>query len=101
MGGTLVIRSSKTFDQLNHIEGRITGTRIIKRKYSGKFRAGYKSVLVLSVEGASDEFGFMEGSKAYKKLFGLRKIGKNADIYYDGNGKRIEEGVTLHTFDVK
>jgi hypothetical protein len=101
MGVLTVIRGSKTFDTLNHVEGQINDVRYIKHKYSTKFRTVFKDVLVLSVDGASDEFGFLEGNDAYKKLLDFREIGKPAEIYYDGSGKRIEQGVTLHTFDLK
>lgn len=101
MGVLTVIRGSKTFDKLNHVEGRITGIRFIKYKYSKKFKTAYKDVLVLSVDGTSDEFGFTEDNDAYKKILGFRESGKTAEIYYDGSGKRIEQGVTLHTFDLK
>lgn len=101
MGVLTVIRGSKSFDKLNHIEGQITGVRFIKHKYSKKFKTVLKDVLVLSVDGTSDEFGFTEENDAYKKLLGFREIGKNAEIYYDSSEKRIEQGVTLHTFDLK
>jgi hypothetical protein len=101
MGVLTVIRGSKNFDNLNHVEGQITDVRFIKHKYSKKFKTVFKDVLVLSVDGTSDEFGFTEDNDAYKNLLGFRKIGKTAEIYYDGSGKRIEQGVTLHTFDLK
>lgn len=101
MGVLTVIRGSKTFDTLNHVEGQITDVRYIKHKYSTKFKAVFKDVLVLSVDGTNDEFSFTEDNDAYKKLLSFREIGKTAEIYYDGAGKRIEQGVTLHTFDLK
>ena len=101
MGILTVIRGSKTFDKLNHVQGQVTDVRQIKHKYSTKFKTVYKDVLVLSVDGTSDEFGFMEGNDAYEKLSSFREIGKTAEVYYDGSGKRIEQGVTLHTFDLK
>ena len=51
---------------LNHVEGQVTNVRKIKHKYSTKFKTVYKDVLVLSVDGTSDEFGFMEGNDAYE-----------------------------------
>lgn len=101
MGGLTVIRGSKTFDNLNHVEGSITNVRFIKHKYPKKFKTVFKDVLVISIDGISDEFGFTEDNIAYKKLSGFRQIGKPAEIYYDAGGKKIEQGVTLHTFDLR
>jgi hypothetical protein len=94
-------RSLKTLDELNYVEGKITDTRIIKHKYRTRRRIVLKNVLVLGVDGTSEKFGFTEDSEAYKRLFGFREIGKPAKIYYDSNGKRIEQGVTLHIYDLK
>jgi hypothetical protein len=38
--------------------------------------------------------------KKYDKLFGMRMRGRNAEIFYDSDAKRIEQGITLHIFDM-
>lgn len=96
-----MIRGSKTFDNLNYVQGQVTNVRYIQYKYPKKFKTVFKRVIVLSVDGTTDEFGFIEGSEPYKKLLDFRETGKTAEIYYDSSGKRIEQGVTLHIFDLK
>ena len=96
-----VKQSTNTIDKLEHVKGTVTGTRIIKHTYSTKRKVFLKNVLVLSVDGTNEEFGFVEDSDAYKKLLGFREVGKSAKIYYDSSGKRIEQGVTLHIYDLK
>ncbi|MGZ4033451.1 MAG: hypothetical protein ACXVPU_00650 [Bacteroidia bacterium] len=75
----------------------------MKHKHVSKYRVYYENVFVFSIEGCSDEFGFMEFDKNYPDLTSMH-IGDNqaiADIYYDKSGQRIEENVTLNIFDLK
>jgi len=93
---------------LNHVAGIVTSERYMKHFHSGSNRyvyhpSYYEDVLVLSIQGCTDEFGFMEKDKSYSDLTKIH-FGDNetvADVYYDKSGQRIEENVTLHTFDLK
>jgi hypothetical protein len=100
MGVLTLIRGSKNLDDLSFVKGIITDSRTIKHTQVGKYRTRIKEVLVLKIEGSNDEFGFMQSTKAFNKLQNRRRFGKTAEIYYDAKGKRIEQNVTLHTFDL-
>lgn len=97
------IRGSENPNDLTHISGVIISDRIMKHKHEGKYKTYYEDVLVISIQGCGDEFGFMEFNKCYSALKNLLKNNNQlvADIYYDKSRNRIEENVTLHTFDLK
>lgn len=97
------IRGSKSLNDLTHISGLINKTRYMKHLHnSTRYRAAYyEDVLVLSIKGEAQEFGFMENNESYENL--KRYYGNKdavVDIYYDKSGQQIEENVTLHTFDL-
>jgi hypothetical protein len=97
--GTLMLDSAtKSLEDLSHVKGTITNLRFIKHERKRKFKTIYEDVLVLGIEGCSDEFGFM--GKKYDKLFGMRMRGRYAEIFYDSDAKRIEQDITLHVFDM-
>jgi len=98
MGILMLRNATRSLDDLSYVKGPITNLRFIKHQRKRKFRTIYEDVMVLSIEGCSDEFGFMD--KKYDKLFGMRMRGKNAEIFYDKDAKRIEQDVTLHIFDM-
>ena len=103
MGVLTLIRGSKNYTDLNHIKGLVTNHRIIKHKHEGKYRTYFEDVLVLNIQGSSDEFGFMVFDKDYKTILNLAQQNNPpvAEIYYDQSGQRIEQNVTLHIFDLK
>ncbi len=95
-------KESKNLQDLTHVKGELTGSRIMKHKHSGKFRTRYEDVMVLQVDPSIDEFGIIEYKKFYYNLAGMIIPHKPLpiDIYYDKNGQRIEQDVTLHIFDM-
>lgn len=99
------IRGNKNLDDLTHVTGAIKNERYIKLFHSGtKFnRPYYEDVFVFSIQNCADEFGFASSNDNYADLTKVRYFGNNtiADIYYDKSGQRIEDNVTLHTFDLK
>ena len=96
------IRGSEKLQNLTHVRGIISGERIMKHQRRGKYRNYYEDVLVISIQGCEDELGYMDHNKSYSKLFSLVKqdIPLFADVYYDKSRQRIEDNVTLHTFDL-
>ena len=95
-----IVEKSRNLNDLDYIEGKITGVEYIKHKKTNRRRTSYNTILVLSIQGSSDKFGFPESSAAYKTLSGMKKTGRNAKIYYDSSGQRIEFGITLHIFNL-
>lgn len=105
MAITSYIRGSKNLNDLTHVSGIIDKTRYMKHlNNSTKYRAAYyEDILVFSIKGLNQEFGFLQNDGSFN---GIERVyhGDNetaADIYYDNAGQRIEENVTLHTFDLK
>jgi hypothetical protein len=98
MGFLMLDNATKSLDDLSYVKGAITNLRFIKHERKGKFKTVYEDVLVISIEECSDEFGFM--GKKYDKLFGMRMRGRNAEIFYYSDAKRIEQGIPLHIFDM-
>jgi len=96
------LRGSENLNELTHVTGSVNQIRMMKHKYVGKYKTIYEDVIVLRIDGSNDEFGFMEYNKIYNKLLSLPREGKKlyANIYYDRFRKRIEQNVTLHTFDL-
>lgn len=97
------IRGSENLEGLTHVRGKITSNRIMKSKHESKYRTYDEDVLVISIEGCDDELGFMEDNTCYVDLTNLMSKNRTliADVYYDKSRKRIEQNVTLHTFDLK
>ena len=101
MGVLSLIRGFKNLNDLNHVKGKVTDFRFVKHEYQSRRKTKFKNVLVLAIDGSSDELGFVESSKdPYKSLWKILKPGDIAEIYYDSTRRRIEENVTLHTFDL-
>ena len=105
----------KTFKDIDFVNGEISSYRIIKHS-EGYNRAGKKrlhDVLVFKVDGCNDEFGIENYKNEWgilgKRIDNYNKVKKiltssnsnQAEIYYDKYAKRIEEGVTLHLYDLK
>ena len=99
------IRGTKTLQDLTHVTGVIKNERYIKHFHTGnRFRQSYyEDIFVLSIQGCNDEFGFLTNNKNPMDLTKVRYFGSNtiADIYYDKSGQKIEENITLHTFELK
>ena len=97
-----VTQHLKNRKNLTYVEGEISDVAHLKTKiFNSRRETTYKNVLVLSLHGSEVKFGFLQSSDTYKTLLKMRKIGKNAEIYYDSSGKRIEFDITLHVFDLK
>lgn len=98
-----IITSSENLEYLTHVTGNITNNRIMKHRHESKYRTYYEDVLVISIQGCDDELGFMNYNENYSKLTNLvnTKSELIADVYYDKSRQRIEQNVTLHTFDLK
>jgi hypothetical protein len=99
------IRGSKNLNDLTHVTGIIDKSRYMKHLHNNtRYRAAYyENVLVFSIKGLDQEFGFLENDDCYRDIERVYH-GNNetvADIYYDSSGQRIEDNVTLHTFDLK
>lgn len=98
-------RGSKTVTDLTHVKGIINEERYIKQRHERtKYRQAYDEyILVFSIQGCDDEFGFTEKNKSYEDLANISFADNQtvADIYYDKSGQRIEDNVTLHIFDLK
>jgi len=99
------IKVTKTLQNLTHVTGVIKNERYIKIfHYVNRFqRSYYEDVLVFSIEGCTDEFGFLINNNNYEDLTKVRFAGDNKimDIFYDKSGKKIKDNITLHTFDLK
>jgi len=95
-------RGSENLQDLTHVTGELKGHRIMKHKYTNKYKTYYKNVLVIQIDGCNDEFGFMEYNKFYGQLSNIvnRHLTPFFEIYYDKTRQRIEQNVTLHTFDM-
>ncbi|MEI6184537.1 MAG: hypothetical protein WCP65_03355 [Bacteroidota bacterium] len=96
-------RGSENLQDLNHVKGVLKGSRLMKHKHESRSRTYFEDVLVLKIDSCEDEIGFMEFDEIYPIL---SKIVKSDDqllfeIYYDKKRQRIEQDVTLHTFDMK
>ena len=100
-GVKALVRAFKNYANLSFVRGTVTDTKMIKQMRKSKYETRVEDILVLSIEGTRDQFGFTQSSDAFKNLLTFRKIGKTAEIYYDPNGKRIQGNVFLHPFDVK
>lgn len=100
-GVKALVRAFKNYDNLSFVKGTVTDTKMIKQIRKTKYETKVEDVLVLSIEGTRDQFGFTQFSDAFNYLLTFRKIGKAAEIYYDPNEKRIQGNVFLHPFDVK
>jgi hypothetical protein len=98
-------RASKRLKDLTHITGIINNERYIKLFHPAtKYRKPYyEQVLVISIQGCNDKFGFIEKNKSFSDIAMVNFADNKtiADIYYDKSGKRIQENVTLHIFDLK
>ncbi len=97
------IRGSENLEDLTHVTGIISNERIMKHRHESKHRTYYEDVLVISIQGCDDELGFMDHNECYSKLTNLVSTDSEliADVYYDKSRQRIEQNVTLHTFDLK
>jgi len=98
-------KGSKSLKDLTHITGAINDERYIKLFNPGtKYRRDYYvQVLVISIQGCDDKFGFIEKDKSFSDIamVGFADHKTIADIYYDKSGERIRENVTLQIFDLK
>ena len=95
-------RGSENLQDLTHVIGDLKGHRIIKHKYTSKHKTYYEDVLVIRIDSCDDEFGFTERNKFYDQLSNTvnRQSPPFFEMYYDKTRQRIEQNVTLHTFDM-
>src|ERR1043165_1360253 len=101
MGIISFVRSSKTLKDLSHVSGEVIDIGMIKHVERHKYEpTTIEDVLVLSIDGAKEKFGFLRHTDAFKQLLGFNTAGKQFEIYFDPGGGRIEEGVTLNIYDL-
>jgi hypothetical protein len=101
MGTIAYIRSLKTLKDLSYVSGEVTDVGMVKHMERHKYeRPTIEDVLVFSIEGSNEKFGFLQHSDAFKQLLGFNTAGKQFEIYFDPEGGRIEEGVTLNIYDL-
>jgi len=95
-------RGSENLQDLTYITGELKGHRIMKHEYTSKHKTYYENVLVIQIDSCDDEFGFTERNKFYDQLSNTvnRQSPPFFEIYYDKTRQRIEQNVTLHTFDM-
>ncbi len=98
-----IITGSENLEDLTQVTGIITNNRIMKHRHESKYRTYYEDVLIISIQGCDDELGFINHNEYYSKLTNLVSTKREliADVYYDKSRQRIEQNVTLHTFDLK
>ena len=95
-------RGFENLQDLTHVTGEMKRYRIIKSKYSTRYKTSYKNVLVIRIVGFDDEFGFERDNENYPELTNIVNSTQSPyfDIYYDESRHRIEQNVTLHIFDM-
>lgn len=95
-------RGSENLQDLTHVTGELKGHRIMKHKYTRRYKTYYENVLVIQIDSCDDEFGFIEHNKFYDELTNTvnRQSPPIFEIYYDKSRRRIEQNVTLHIFDM-
>ena len=89
MGITAFMDSLKQLPDLTCTKGIIDDVYFIKHERRQKFKIIIEDVLVLSIEGTNQKFGFAESSEAYRTLIGIRKSGKpgQSGRYRQGQGR--------------
>jgi hypothetical protein len=101
MGTIEFIRSSKTLKDLRYVSGEVSDIGMVRHTERHKYeRPTIKDVLVLSIEGSSEKFGFMQHSDAFKQLLRFNTAGKQFEIYFDPDGGRIENDITLNIYEL-
>jgi len=105
MATLCAIRSSLDYDSLIHVKGIVKGFRHIKHYESpGKFERERRGpdVIAFKVVGFDDEFGIMERDDNYTTLRDVLNYSDSntIDMYYDPKEQRIEDGITLHIFEL-
>lgn len=102
MGTAAFIRSSKGLNDLRYVSGEVTDIRMVKHREQHKYeRPTVEDVLVVSVEGSNERFGFLQHTNAFKQLLGLNTAGRQLEIYFDPEGSRIDDDVTLNIYDLR
>ena len=105
MAALCAIRSSIDYNNLIHVKGIVKGFRHIKHYESpGKFERERRGpdVIAFKVVGFDDEFGIMERDDNYTTLRDVLNYSDSntIDMYYDPKEQRIEDGITLHIFEL-
>ena len=104
MGILTIERGSKNYNDLTFVSGQIVDFRdFVHIKPVNRYGVRHKvNLIAFKLEGNNNEFGITENESAYLKikniLTGNNKV--NAELYYDENGKRIEENISLHIFEI-
>lgn len=101
MGVQSFKKASKSLSTLKFVSGEVTSKRYIKFRYKGLLSASTKNMLVLQIDGCTDEFGFTEGTTVYDRLMDVHETNRIAEVYYDSSDERIEQNVTRSIYDLK
>ena len=105
MAALCAIRSSIDYNNLIHVKGIVKGFRHITHyELPGRFERKKREldVIAFKVDGFDDEFGITERDDNYSSVRDiLNYSGSNTiDMYYDPKEQRIEDGITLHIFEL-
>jgi len=105
MATLCAIRSSLNYNNLVHVKGIVRGFRHIKHyELPGKFESKKRvlDVIAFKVDGFDDEFGIIERDDNYSTVRDVLNSSDSniIDMYYDPKEQRIENGITLHIFEL-
>jgi hypothetical protein len=105
MATLCAIRSSLDYNNLIHVKGIVRGFRHIKHyELPGKFESKEREldVIAFKVVGFDDEFGIIERDDNYSSVRTVLNYSDSniIDMYYDPKEQRIEDGITLHIFEL-
>jgi hypothetical protein len=93
-------RATKDLEDLTFISGELADISMMKHIEQGYFKTTVDEVLVLRIQGFDEKFGFLKSDDAFNKLLGFNTSHKTIAIYYDADGQKIEDNVTLHIYDL-
>ena len=100
-----LIRGAKDYNDLTQVNGLISNHRdVIHVEPPNRFGRREKvKVIAFSVVGFDNEFGITERDKIYSHVNEIfsSKDSIKVYMYYDSNGQRIEDGISLHIFEIK
>lgn len=100
-----IFRGAKEYNDLTQVVGLVKGYRnVIHVEPPNRFGKREKvNVITFGVVGFEKEFGITERDDIYVQV---RETLSNSDsilveMYYDSNGQRIEDDISLHIFELK
>ena len=105
MAALCAIRSSLDYNNLIHVKGIVKGFRHITHyELPGRFERKKREldVIAFKVDGFDDEFGITERDDNYSTVRDVLNSSDSniIDMYYDPKEQRIENGITLHIFEL-